>query len=46
MYLYKTPNKHICSVRFCSGAYSIAGVFVVHSKVTLTFRKIELKSIL
>ena len=27
-------------------AYSIVGVFVMHSKVTLTFRKIELKSIL
>ena len=27
-------------------AYSIVGVFVMHSKATLTFRKIELKSIL
>ena len=27
-------------------AYSIVGVFVMHSNVTLTFRKIELKSIL
>ena len=31
---------------FQYGAYSIVGIIIIQSEVTLTFRKIELKSIL
>ena len=40
-----SPNENF-TFQEMHHTYSIVGVFVMHSKITLTFRKIQLKSIL